>query len=181
MPADTNISEIRSNVIIADSRGNCFAGSNSGVIIHSTDDGISWKHIDSGFPNISVQSLVSSGTFLFAGTMGKGIWSRSISEISEIRTDRVLSKSVQFQEPTIITPRRGNSSLIVLFTLMQTQSVECSVFNFSGCKIASLTDGVFLQGEHRVVWNPICYANGNYIVKTRIGTITSKKVITICR
>jgi photosystem II stability/assembly factor-like uncharacterized protein len=167
------------NVIITDSNGNCFAGSNNGVLLYSTDDGVSWERIDTGIPNTTIYSLAISGGQIFAGTDGKGVWSRPISEITEIRNDRAPLKSFHDAEPTIIITQKSSSSLNVTFTLVQSNMVECSVYNLSGSKVASLASNRFTPGTHCITWNNNYNANGSFIVKTRIGRVTSKKVITI--
>ena len=47
---------------------NLFAGADGGGVSLSTDSGISWKKVNSGLTNNTVNALAVSGTNLFAGT-----------------------------------------------------------------------------------------------------------------
>ncbi|MCX6138782.1 MAG: SUMF1/EgtB/PvdO family nonheme iron enzyme [Ignavibacteriales bacterium] len=47
----------------------------------SIDGGANWSAVDSGLANNAVSSLAVSGTYLFAGTVGNGIWRRPLSEM----------------------------------------------------------------------------------------------------
>jgi photosystem II stability/assembly factor-like uncharacterized protein len=49
---------------------NLFAGTNSGIVYLSTNDGATWTPANGGFPRVPVYSLVRSETNLFAGTSG---------------------------------------------------------------------------------------------------------------
>jgi photosystem II stability/assembly factor-like uncharacterized protein len=168
-------------VIQTDSNGNCFAGAYGGPLIQSTDDGVNWKRIDSGLPRATIFSLAISGSHLFAGTEEKGIWYRSLSEITAIRNDKITSKKYQSVEPVTISAFQNGFPLVVTFIVTTDQSVECSVFSLSGSKIASLANRRFTSGVHRIVWNPNYCVDGCFIIKTRIGNVTSKKVITMFR
>ena len=51
-----------------------FAGSSYNGMFRSTDNGESWKEVNSGLANTSVFSLISHDSTLFAGTFGSGIF-----------------------------------------------------------------------------------------------------------
>lgn len=70
-----------------------FAGTYSGGIFLSRDNGSSWTAVNESFPSTvnftvktyrGVEYLAANGTTLFAGTMDKGIWKRSLSEMTGI-------------------------------------------------------------------------------------------------
>ena len=59
---------------------NLFAGTQVGVFL-STNNGTSWTKVNNGLMNASIRSLAVSGTSLFAGTSGRGVWGRPLSEM----------------------------------------------------------------------------------------------------
>jgi hypothetical protein len=48
----------------------------------STNNGTSWSELNSRLANIHVNFLAVSGTNLFAGTKGGGVWRLPLSEIT---------------------------------------------------------------------------------------------------
>ena len=62
------------------SGGKIFAGATIGVF-SSTNNGASWRAMNIGLTNKHVRSLTVSGTNLFAGAAGGGVWRRPLSEI----------------------------------------------------------------------------------------------------
>jgi hypothetical protein len=51
-----------------------------GVFV-STNSGTNWTQVNNGLTNTNVLSLTVSGTNIFAGTSGAGVWSRALSEL----------------------------------------------------------------------------------------------------
>lgn len=167
------------SIIISDNNGNCFAGSNNGVLLLSTDDGLTWKRIDDGFPETNTYCLAVSNSKLFASTSNKGIWSRSLSEITGIRYEPVKFSSNK--EIKINWANRNKLSMTITFKLLNRENVECSVYNMSGRKVASLVHGNFMPGKHSLSWNTGKHANGCYVVNVRTGPVCSREIISILR
>jgi photosystem II stability/assembly factor-like uncharacterized protein len=62
-----------------------FAGTELGVFI-SSDNGKSWTAFNSGLrENENILSLFAGGPYLFAGTVGEGVWRRPLSDLSLIK------------------------------------------------------------------------------------------------
>ncbi len=61
------------------------AGASGGGIFLSRDKGANWTSVNAGMPNADVVTFAVSGTNLFAGTSGSGVWRRPISEILPIQ------------------------------------------------------------------------------------------------
>lgn len=57
------------------------AGFGKGVYF-STDGGLTWHDIDENLKNIPVKSLAVSGSYLYAGTLGFGVWRLPLAEVS---------------------------------------------------------------------------------------------------
>lgn len=67
LPADTTVNAF------AQSGSSLFAGTSNGVFI-SINQGQSWTAVSDGLPATSIFSLAVSGTNLYAGTAGKGVY-----------------------------------------------------------------------------------------------------------
>jgi hypothetical protein len=66
------------NRSIVESNGNLFADSHGGGVFVSADNGKSWVARNVGLDNHYVSSLAVIGTYLFAGTLGRGVFLSTI-------------------------------------------------------------------------------------------------------
>ena len=60
---------------------NILAGTAGDGVFLSADNGAGWVQVDSGLADTYVQALAVSGTYLFGGTKGDGVWIRPLSEM----------------------------------------------------------------------------------------------------
>jgi ligand-binding sensor domain-containing protein len=51
-----------------------FAGTDTGGLFVSSNNGESWAPVDSGLSNLKIRALASTATTLYAGTYGRGIF-----------------------------------------------------------------------------------------------------------
>jgi photosystem II stability/assembly factor-like uncharacterized protein len=65
---------------IANFDSELFVGTRDGNVLVSIDSGMNWSNVSSGLPDTTINSLVTAGGYLFAGTP-IGIWRRSLSDI----------------------------------------------------------------------------------------------------
>jgi hypothetical protein len=66
---------------VAVSGTNLFAGTSSGGVFLSTNDGTSWNAANAGLAISYILTLAVSDSSLFAGTMGGGVWKRPLSQM----------------------------------------------------------------------------------------------------
>jgi len=57
---------------LAVSGSNIFAGSDSGIVYLSTNNGTNWTSVNNGLPNSAIYSLLTNGNNIFAGTKSSG-------------------------------------------------------------------------------------------------------------
>ncbi len=87
---------------------NLFAGTQLDGVFLSTNNGTSWTAVNNGLTSTSVNALVVSGTNLFAGTEGGGVWRRPLSEM----VAKVLSvDSATPSNGTVNVPLKANLSI----------------------------------------------------------------------
>ncbi len=82
-PAKTGIAGPDDHVAgrcFAVSGANLFSSTSRGLFL-STNNGTNWTSIGTGFTGAYVVALSASGTNLFAGTAGSGVWRRPLSEM----------------------------------------------------------------------------------------------------
>lgn len=60
--------------VFATSGADLYAGQFSVGVLHSTDNGATWKNADSGLTDLDVYALATDGSNLFAGTFGGGVF-----------------------------------------------------------------------------------------------------------
>jgi hypothetical protein len=60
---------------------NVFAGTSSGGVRLSTNNGTSWAAVNTGLTPYDIRSLVIVGSDIYCGTYGNGVWKRALSEM----------------------------------------------------------------------------------------------------
>jgi hypothetical protein len=133
-------------------RPNLFASTTGGVFL-STNNGESWKAVNTGLTDTDVRALALAGTNLFAGTWG-GVWKRSIAEMLTSVEEPVSNHAM----PSIFSvsqnyPNPFNPETVIRYSIPLRDRVTVDVYNIHGNRITALKDVVEDQGCHSVVWN----------------------------
>lgn len=106
---------------------------------------------------LAFQSVSSSGSELVLKDI-------EISPVNVIPDDNVVSTNILFQN----YPNPFNPSTTIRYTLDSRQSVQISVFNISGEKVAELVNETKEAGEHYIVFDAKNLPSGEYFYK--LGT-----------
>jgi photosystem II stability/assembly factor-like uncharacterized protein len=158
--------------------GLIFAGSDRAGVYSSTDDGSSWKELNTGLRDARVYSLViNSSGYVFAGTAGNGVFmsTRSITPVGEINRGTPSSFCLQQNYPNPFNP-----STVIEFTLPQKEYVTLTVYSMLGQKLATLLDEGLTPGTHKVEWNARGCASGVYFCRLQAGQfVDTKKVVLV--
>ncbi|MBN1213175.1 MAG: T9SS type A sorting domain-containing protein [candidate division Zixibacteria bacterium] len=72
-------------------------------------------------------------------------------------------------------PNPFNPTTNIKFTLPEVSSVELSIYNIMGQKVATLINGELSAGEHDVSWNASGYASGIYFYRLQTSEFTETK------
>lgn len=84
-PADRGVERVRI-LSMAATDSLIFIGSTKGALYISRDFGESWQLVPGSLESLEIQSLAHDGTYLYAGTAGRGIWKREIGKLIPSRT-----------------------------------------------------------------------------------------------
>ncbi|MEP6795448.1 MAG: T9SS type A sorting domain-containing protein [Saprospiraceae bacterium] len=71
----------------------------------SLDQAVSWQHFDEGLLFIPIFEIIADDEYLYAATVGKGVWRRKISETNTTSIDQAMT-----QNEISIFPNPSNSS-----------------------------------------------------------------------
>ncbi len=159
---------------LAVSGGDIFEGSLNNGVERSSDNGMNWIEINDGLTNLSVNSLVISGEYLYAGTSGSGIWKRPLSEITsaENNSNTLPSKFSLDQN----YPNPFNPSTTISYAVPYQSEVNISIYNSLGVLIKVLVNRAESAGLHRVIFNADNLASGVYFYKLTARGINDNSI-----
>jgi hypothetical protein len=149
------------------------AGTDSGGVFVSTNNGGSWSPFNDGLPRLSMSSLAISDTYIYAGVVG-GLWRRPLSETA-----------TSVPGPASVVPGRFaleqnypnpfNPTTMIRYALPGRAHVALTVYNTLGQCIASLVNETEEAGNHVVRFEGSGLASGVYFYRLRAGDFVETK------
>jgi hypothetical protein len=119
--------------------------------------------------NNDVRSIVISGTNVFAGTLGGGVWKRLLSEIVGVEEKNEINSMAVYPNPasdffTLRSNRNNNADLLI------------NIYDAFGTLVKTET----LKNDQQLI--KVNYlSNGIYIVDIKSGNLTAKQKLIIQR
>jgi photosystem II stability/assembly factor-like uncharacterized protein len=160
------------------SGSNLFTAPNSGGVSLSTDSGTSWKQVNTGLPTyIIFNTLIISGSNLFGGTGGYGIWRRPLSEmITAVKElDILLPSSFSLDQNY---PNPFNPSTTIRYSIPHASYVTLKVFNRLGDEVTTLVSKQLPPGSYTATWNAAGSASGIYFYRLQTtDDVSTKKFV----
>jgi hypothetical protein len=155
---------------------NVFAGTSNGVFL-SSDNGASWKQVNAGLADTSVQSIFASGTTLFAETYQTGIWKRPLYEMItgvQANANHPAGFSLSRNYPNPFSP-----TTVITYELPVRSDVALKVYNVLGREVRVLVSESQDPGEHSVTFDASNFPSGVYFYRLEAGTYiqTRKQMI----
>jgi photosystem II stability/assembly factor-like uncharacterized protein len=151
---------------------NIFAGTDEGIFL-SKNNGTSWTEINDGLRDSTiVTSLAISGTEIFAGTRGKGVWKRPLQEVTSVKNFPLkppLSYTLQQNYPNPFNP-----STTINYSLLKASNVKIEIFNMLGQRVAILVNKTKQAGNYNVKWNAEEFASGIYLYRLEAVSLNGK-------
>jgi photosystem II stability/assembly factor-like uncharacterized protein len=139
-----------------------------------------WHAATTGFTNKYITSLAIVGTQLFAGTLGAGVWSRSLAQLTTAVQE---SKSVL---PTAFAlaqnyPNPFNPSTTISYELPTNSRVTLKIFNLLGQEVATLVDGQQDAGSHALQWNAANVSSGVYFYRLQADNFSQTRKLLLLK
>lgn len=131
-----------------------FAGTSNGGVYLSTDTGATWTAFNNGLANLQVARLTSDGVYLYAGTLGGGLYRYGITTgLNDVRA-RTVGISAY--------PVPCDGRLTTTVQLQVAADVNASLLDATGKVVAEQHRGRMPAGTHPLTWNVDQLAPGLY-------------------
>jgi hypothetical protein len=188
-PSNNGMQGIEVNFIAIQDTNTLFAATSDSGLYVSLDNGNTWSAFNDGLPALELTGVRSTGTHLYCGTFGYGIWRRPISDIvtgvnensiSETPTEYVLNQNypnpfnpstkIRYSIPSVIANRQMPEK--------QSQMVTLKVYDVLGNEVATLVNEEKPVGNYEVEFNASGLASGMYFYRLQAGSfVQTKKMI----
>lgn len=146
---------------------NVLAGTLSGGVYLSRDNGLNWIQKNEGLDTLYIQSLLISNDYIFAGSMGKGVYRRSLSEIVNVKqTSEILPSEHSLRQNY---PNPFNPVTNISFDIAVTGNTKLIVFDVSGKIIAELVNEILSPGTYLYSFDAATLPSGVYFYKLEVG------------
>ena len=146
------------------------AGTDYGTLIYSLKDSNLVIGYKSGLPSpISIYSIGTQDSTLFAGTYGNGIWSRPVSEVI------TGVDNVNNQQPSSFYlfqnyPNPFNPTTAIQYIIAKTSFVSIKVYDILGRIVIKLVNEIKLPGKYTVQFNGSHLTSGVYFYSISAGS-----------
>jgi len=158
-----------------------FVSTLSGTAYSSGDDGQHWQDITDGLAGTRINVICAAKGYLYAGTSGRGIWRRPISDaISAVEHQPENEIPFKFSLSQNY-PNPFNPTTTIQFGLPKAENVEIRIVNILGQEVATLVHQYLPAGWHSVQWNASGCASGVYICEMRVGNYEFSKKLLLLR
>ena len=125
-----------------------------------------------------VSSLFVNGWNIYAGIENAGVWRRSLSDITAIKSQNIRPDQFSF---TLFTRNLSNWNISISFSLPRSSPVKLNVYTLSGHLVATLCDKPMTSGPHTLTWDTRNVASGCYMVRLQAGANTQVKAVPLFR
>ncbi len=157
-----------------------FAGGRSGKIFVTTDKGTNWSLVVGGLPAVyNVNFLAVNGSSIYAGTVGGGLWMRSLSQLVEVsREPAELPRQFTLSQNY---PNPFNPSTAINYSLPKAGYVTITVYDAIGSKIATLVNDYKPAGSYSVSFIGKNLASGIYLYRLEAGNYSIVKKLLLVK
>lgn len=156
-----------------------YAGTSAGVF-RSTDHGASWEGANIGLPDNAVVTALtmSPDDYLILGLESGGLYRTTEAVAVSEEAEPPSTASLTFASPY---PNPFANSTAFSFELNTASLVSIYVYDVLGRKVATVAEGPYAAGTHRVMWSPADLPNGLYIARLEANGVTLTRRIVLSR
>jgi len=166
------------NFIAIQDTNTLFASTADSGLYVSLDNGNNWFASNDGLPTLKLNGVRSTGTDLYCGTNGYGIWKRPISSIvtdideeitTELPDDFILAQNY---------PNPFNPSTKIRWQSPVGSHQTLKVYDVLGNEVATLVDEYREAGRYEIAFDASDLVSGIYFYRLQAGSfIETKKMI----
>jgi photosystem II stability/assembly factor-like uncharacterized protein len=143
-----------------------FAATDSSVFLRGeTGD---WICVADGLSGVRIDALAVSGDYLYAGTHGKGVWKRNLSDVVNGIPNDVAKLPLEFRLDQNF-PNPFSSGTQITIQMPQGAIAALKIYDALGREVAHVLDGYLSAGTHSVRWNAGPLPGGAYFCSFRCG------------
>jgi hypothetical protein len=154
------------------------AGTSMNGVLVSTNHGQTWKNKNDNLPISNIASLQFSNGYVIAGTNGRSVWKRPLSEIIGIQniSTEIPSKYSQSQN----YPNPFNPTTNIKFSIVNSGEVKLVVYDIQGREVQTLVNESLKPGTYEAAFDGSQFTSGVYFYKLITDGFTeTKKMILI--
>ena len=146
---------------------NLFVATLNGVFL-SMNNATSWDSVNTGLRNSNVIALTVSDGYLFAGISGRGVWRRSLSEMttSVENPETVLPAHFRLEQNY---PNPFNPNTRIDYYIPQTAFVSIKVYDILGREVAQLVHEIKQPGSYSLQFDGMNLPSGVYFYSITAG------------
>jgi hypothetical protein len=123
--------------------------------------------------------LAVNGASIFAGTIGGGLWMRSLSELLGVsKGSAMLQKQFTLSQNY---PNPFNPSTTINYSIPKAGHVKLIVYNAIGSKVATLANDFKSAGTYSVIFNGKDLASGIYFYRLETGNYSVVKKLILMK
>ncbi len=156
-----------------------FAATYGGVFL-STNNGTSWTAVSSGLSDASVNALALSGTNLFVGTEGSGVWKRPLSQmvtsVNQAPTG-LPEKFALYQN----YPNPFNPTTEISYQLSAVSNVTLKIHDILGREVTALVNEKQEPGSYSMTFDGSRLASGLYFYRLVAGNYSATKRLVLMK
>lgn len=167
------------NILYLASQYGCF---------RTTDGGSTWLRWNEGMPGAAIVTDLEcvnrwsiDGTFhIIAGTYGRGAWGRTITDGGTTAVPLVptTNRDLTLSRPT---PNPASTHATIRFHLPREASVQLTIHDVAGRRVASVLDETRASGDHFVNLPVGTLPPGIFFVRLRAGELVASEQLTLSR
>ena len=154
-------------MIVIDSRGDLFLGTeDDGVFRYSFAD-TSWHEINNGLTDLRIRNIsLDRDDYLYVGTVDDGLF-RSVKRTTSVDLSADFAPEDFLLEQNY--PNPFNASTTIAFSLPNAGLVTLKVYTVLGEDVVTLAAGQYAAGKHQINWQADEISSGVYLYQIRIG------------
>lgn len=141
-----------------------FCSGSSGKIYYSRNDGISWHDIKDNLPSRGIRAILIADSQIFVGLDNNaGVWSRPLSEITDIHIDKYKTASNLSIEQNYPNPFNPNTT--IKYSVPKQSNVTIKIYDLLGRELTTLVNEEKSVGNYSVIFKGNNYSSGIYFYR----------------